>query len=365
MGFGGSDLEAWLREPLRPSPDPRFEVRRAILSDFDRIFDVVDQAFARPRPRAFYEWLYRRNPFGVGRCLLVYEKRGGRMVGTVAMWPWPMACGAVPLPGFLEGDSAVLPEWQRMGVTVARRQVSDFDPQLSAAVRIAWPNQATRGSRLKGGPGRTAIPVPRAILVLDPRRALRLGGWAAWAALAAGSALEVVTRACRCGALYRQGGSVVEEVQRFDGSFDDLSGRCLGSASFWCPRTSAFLNWRYVEHPTRTYVALAVFGPTGPDGYGVLRLDGAKAVLMELVAPAAPARIARAILARAVATAREAGCVWLECIAPPHWLHWPLFRSAGFSHRPSDISVLFLGRDEPGVDDLDNWLLSAGDMDAR
>ena len=130
MASDASEFEAWLRAPLRPSPDPRFEVRRATLADFDHIFDVVDQAFARPRPRAFYDWLYRRNPLGVGHCWLTYEKRGGRLVGTVAVWPWPMARGAVPLPGFLEGDSAVLPEWQRMGVTVARRQVSEPDPPL-------------------------------------------------------------------------------------------------------------------------------------------------------------------------------------------------------------------------------------------
>jgi hypothetical protein len=209
--------------------------------------------------------------------------------------------------------------------------------------------------------------VPRAVLVLDPRRSLRLGGWPAWAALAGGSALDAALRTRHRRALHGHGTTAVEEIHRFDASFDSLGIRCLGTATFSCPRTSAFLNWRYLEHPTRTYSAFAVFGPAGPDGYGVLSLDGEKALLMELIAPAAPVRIARALLARAVAIAREASCTWLQCIAPPRWPHWPLLRSAGFTFtpRPSDVHVWFLGRKEAGVDDLDNWYLCAGDMEGR
>lgn len=365
MASDASEFEAWLRAPLAASPDLRFDVRRATVAEFDRIYEVIDQAFARPRPRALYDWLYRRNPMGVGRCWLVSEKRSGRLVGSAAMWPWPIARAAEPLRGMVDGDSAVLPDWQRMGVNSARRRVSECDPWLRGAVRLAWPNEGSRGSRSKSGFGDIAVPVPHAALTLDARRSLQRSGWPTWAALPGASAFDAFQRArCRF-ALRGHDAGIVEEVRRFDAAYDGLGGCCLGGTTFWSPHTSAFLNWRYLEHPTRTYVAFAVHGSRDPEGYGVLYLDPATALLMELVAPTAPTHIARALLARAIALARAAGAARLECIASPRWPHWPLLRRAGFVALPSDIRVWFLGHKESGVDDLDNWLLSAGDMDDR
>ena len=44
-------FEQWLATPVDEScADPRFEVRRAGLTDFDRIYNVVDDAFGSKRP---------------------------------------------------------------------------------------------------------------------------------------------------------------------------------------------------------------------------------------------------------------------------------------------------------------------------
>jgi len=62
-------FEEWFQAPLaEESSDPRFQVRRAHPTEFERLYDLVDEAFAVKRPRAVFDWLYRGNPAGAGRC---------------------------------------------------------------------------------------------------------------------------------------------------------------------------------------------------------------------------------------------------------------------------------------------------------
>jgi hypothetical protein len=85
-------LEEWLATPVPTEcADPRFEVRAAELADFDRVYDAVDDAFAVKRPRAVYDWLYRKNPLGPARCWLLVEKATGEIVTVAARLRWPRA----------------------------------------------------------------------------------------------------------------------------------------------------------------------------------------------------------------------------------------------------------------------------------
>lgn len=357
-----AEFETWLRAPVPPSPDPRFSVRRAVPAEFEAAYDLVDRVFQVRRPRTLYDWWYRRNPFGLARTWLVVERASGRLVSVATWWPWPMVQRGAPMRGALGGDLAVLPEWQRQGVTGARRLVTEADPYSRTLVRLSWPNDRSRSARMKYGLSGLIDPMTHAVLVLNVRPSLQRRG-PRWLAAASRAVAETLLAAPSRLALRGHSAVVVDDVGRFDSAFDGLGSRSLGDVSFWCPHDAAFLNWRYLDHPIRRYVAFAAAGNTGPEGYGVLRLDGERAVLMELVAPASPPRIVRALLARALAIAREAGCARLECIAPPRWPHWRLLRNAGFMRRRSDIRPWVLGPREPGIDRIENWQLSGGDID--
>jgi len=75
MRASDASFEQWLHAPMdEASPDPRFEVRRARPEDFEAIFDLVDDVFDMKRPRAQYDWLYRRNPYGLARCWITLGK---------------------------------------------------------------------------------------------------------------------------------------------------------------------------------------------------------------------------------------------------------------------------------------------------
>jgi len=336
-------FEEWFEAPLRAeSSDPRFEARRAHPSEFERLYDLVDAAFGVKRPRSVFDWLYRENPGGVAHCWVVEEKRTARLVCQGALWPWPLARGSEPRPGYLNGDLAVAPDWQRKGIAEIRRKACDRHPLDAARIRIGWPNEKTRGGYRKHG---------RADALVGPllEGRFRLGGDRppSWRRL-------INTLLCR--------GLRVEDLTRFDSACDALTGPNMAWPGFWCPHDSEFLNWRYFAHPTRSYRAMAVLGGDDPAGYCVLRTEAREALLMEFAAPEAGAA-PRLLLRRALDTAREAGCRHLAFYAPPGWRHWPLFRAAGFAQRDSGRCLTIHGTDVPDAYRIEGWQILPGDCD--
>jgi len=336
-------FEEWFQTPLlEESSDPRFEVRRAHPSEFERHYDLVDEAFGVKRPRKVFDWLYRRNPAGVAHCWVVEEKATGRLVCQEAYWPWPVAHGAEPRLGYLAGDSAVAAAWQRQGIAELRRKVCDRDPLDAAGLKLGWPNAKTqarfrRHDRLRdllGPPLEGSFRLPA-----GPRRAWR-------------SRLDRL----------RGRGLRVAEVTRFDAGFDELTRRTMAWKGFWCPHDAEFLNWRYLAHPTRRYRALAVLEGENPAGYCVVRTQGRRALLMEFAAPEAGGT-PRLLLQHALEAAREAGCQRLAFYAPPGWRHWPSFRADGFAERHSERTLHVRGTPDPDAYRIESWQFLPGDCD--
>ncbi len=336
-------LEEWLETPLREeSSDPRFEARRAHPSEFERLYDLVDKAFGVKRPRAVFDWLYRTNPAGVARCWIVEEKTTGRLLCQSALWPWPLAHGPEPCPGYLTGDSVVAPDWQRQGIAELGRRAYDRNPLDAARIKVGWPNEKTQAGYRRHG---------RAHALVGPllEGVLRLGGGPRreWRRLRASGSSR---------------GFCVEEVTRFDSAFDALTQRSMAWGGFWCPHDAEFLNWRYFAHPTRSYRALAAFDGDDPAGYCVLRTQRRTALLMEFAAPGTSVA-PRLLLQRALEATGEAGCQRLAFYAPAAWRHWPLFRASGFAERGSGRCLSVHGTDLPDAYRIEHWQILPGDCD--
>ena len=138
-------FEEWFHAPLPgKSSDPRFEVRPAHPTEFERLYDLVDEVFGVTRPRAVFDWLYRDNPAGVAHCWIVAEKATGRLLGQNASWPWPLAHGLEPHLAYLVGDSVVAPDWQRQGLAQVRHEVQEQHQVHPMRMVLGWPNEKTR-----------------------------------------------------------------------------------------------------------------------------------------------------------------------------------------------------------------------------
>lgn len=344
-------FEAWLSVPLPPQPPhPRLEVRRAHPSEFEKIYELVDEAFGNRRSRALYDWLYRRNPNGTARCWIVVEKNGGKLAASGADCPWSVARGDQPCKGYLTADYVVSSAWQGRSMSELRRKVRFSHPWTAQQIQLAWPNEKSVGRTRKHGRSESILgPIPQGHLDLDTG--------------------ATRTRAPQAGGRRRFSGPApepgVEELRRFDSAFDGLTRRCMAWDGFWLPHDSEFLNWRYLEHPTREYIAFAVTDAEDVAAYAVVNACSKSARLMEFVAPQQPDPIPRALLRRAAEVAREAGCRRLGFFSGPAWPHWPLFRSAGFTQAGGEMYFLADGPQGPQVRCLENWRFVPGDNDDR
>lgn len=357
-------FEEWLRAPLPAvSPDARYDVRRALLSEFDAIYDLVDEAFGVKRSRAQYDWIYRKNPYGLARCWIVIEKATGKLVSSGADYPWPAAQGGTRLPGFVTGDSAVAGHLQRQGIETLRSDVRRTHPWLDQCIHFGWPNLKSVG-RIRGhGFARKLVgPIPRVVLYLHAGARLARRGWPRLLAGCVGAPIDAWAAMLRGSSNVPSGELRIAEVSRFDARFDSVTERCMRWDGFWFPHDAHFLNWRYLGHPTQEYRALALLRGEAVVCYCVLGLDGRRATLMEFATPSEPADVPAVLLAAATEAARDAGCDRIEFFATPGWRQWPLLRAARFVERPSQ-TLLFLRNRGLESSRIEDWQLVPGDHD--
>src|SRR5262245_31322841 len=85
-------FEDWRCVPITyQARDPRIALRAVDERRFEEAFDIIDAAFGVVRPRQAYDWLYRRNPYGLARCIGAFELGTDRMLAVSIEWPWPAA----------------------------------------------------------------------------------------------------------------------------------------------------------------------------------------------------------------------------------------------------------------------------------
>ena len=139
-------FEEWFQTPLREeSSDPRFEVRRAHPSEFERLYDLVDEAFGVKRPRAVFDWLYRGNPAGVAHCWVVEEKATGRLVcARTRSGRGRWRTGRSPASATCLGDSG---RRSAIGSITGSPRFAGGRPTRhpldAVRMKIGWPNEKT------------------------------------------------------------------------------------------------------------------------------------------------------------------------------------------------------------------------------
>jgi len=359
-------FEEWLRAPLPyASSDPRFEVRRADPSEYPAIYDLVDASFESKRHRALYDWLYRRNPLGRARCWIAVERASGKLVSHNADWPWPIARGPQALEGFQIGDAVTAPRWQRQGVAELLEEARQQHPFQKHRISLGWPNEKSVARMRKHGRGWKLMgPLREAVCRLEARGPLRgLRRPRALSASLRGAAHAVLGAEGR-GLFGARSGIAVEELRRFDSAFDEVTGRHTAWDGFWCPHDSEFLNWRHLERPASQHVALCLSHRHDLAGYCVVKLEGPSALLMDFVAPLEQRILPAALIRRALAVAREAGCRQLRFFATPGWPHWPLLRACNFAERESNVFIMSSSNDRPQGQSLERWQCLPVDSDA-
>ena len=285
----------------------RFEIRRADDDDRDSLLALIGKLY-RGDGVARYEHLYQSNPHGPALTWLAIETATGEAVACTSLFPRRVRVAGRERAGSIGGDCYVEPRVRRQGLAVALHRAS-LAQMREGGVEFMYgpPVPNNLAALLKAG----------STLVGEYRRWVRplSGGRAARAAFSRrrrpllARMLGVPLRLLDLVGRGAVGGFSLEEVDKFDGEFDELFGRVAPTHTIACVRDSAYLNWRYAA-PGRQ-VPLAIRRRGELVGLVVMEMDQERAALVDVFTSTDPASTDAAVrLAMRYAAAQ--GCFSVE-----------------------------------------------------
>jgi hypothetical protein len=297
-----------------------YVVRRA---DVERDADAIVAVWARnlkshdeAQHRRKFDWYYRHNPLGPGKCWLLEPAGGGAPVGTAGLGLRRVRLrdGTTRLAG-LASDFAVDAEHRslRPAMLLARSVAATAGREVDFIYGL--PNSRSAGVFRRIGYVLDAT-LMRYVKVLRSERFLRTRLKSSLVRRPLALVADVATRTASPETWSRRRGAVLDELDRFDERFDALWPRVAAAGGGGgAERTAAFLNWRYVHCPLHRYSRLALFSDARRSdllGYAVCVLqEDEQAAVIDLLAD--PRLAVDDLLAEVVRWARRRGAASVAC----------------------------------------------------
>lgn len=166
-------------------------------------------------------------------------------------------------------------------------------------------------------------------------------------------------------------------LDAFDARSDRLWAAARDTAAVLIRRDQAYLNWRYVNHPDRTYSILAAERGDTLVGYVVAveqEIAGmAGLFITDLLADPAHSDVPAALIAAVVRQARQRDCDLVNCLMLPHHPYAAVLKQCGFVLAPPrmfpqeiHLGARNLGSPRPDtfIHDSRNWYITWGDHDS-
>jgi GNAT superfamily N-acetyltransferase len=170
----------------------------------------------------------------------------------------------------------------------------------------------------------------------------------------------------------------LERIDKFDERFDQFCHAMAGQFEVMMRRDGRFLNWRYLERPSVSYVVYAstAAGDT-VSGYVVARsrrMFGMHlGIIVELMVGRTDVEVGRALVGKVVDDLAHADADAIASVTPDHLPASDVLRREGFLRVPGRLAPRgfpFMVHPTPGAPagqrlmDMRNWYLSWGDNDA-
>jgi GNAT superfamily N-acetyltransferase len=334
-----------------------------ILSLRKIVFGEMEKDKLEPR---FWKWEFMEAPDGKGFIYLVRD--GEKIIAHFADIPRRFSINGGTVLATVSLDLMVHPDYRREGLFMAMGKYGARRVKRESVLfMMTFPiRPETIRGLIKIG-WEKVVPLPvivrpiRFSAILD--RYLRfkplsliLGGVAAGA--------YFLLFAWRQGK--KPGGIRIEEVNRLDGAFDDF----LEDASRLFPamgiRTRQYLNWRYVQHPTRRYTICRAVEKGKMRGYIVLRkvelLGFNSTAIVDLLALDEGAL--HALVEKGVQHSRAAAADLLSFMVPKTHPYYRSLKRGGFLRSPKAFTfMIFSHAKEKNLPRLDGWYVTWGDTD--
>jgi len=346
--------------------------REAGPHDRDAQCQLFNTCFRKQKGVDTFVWKYERNPHGpaVGRLAL---DAAGRIVGAYSYVPRRFRRDGQRIVLAQASDAMVAPEARRQGIFTGLDDiVCEATGALGVPLAFAYSGRLSYTGFLGNGwkdIGRASVWRYR---YRSERGLLRLGRIAPLATLLAGPQDALFARRDR--RRFAAGELRLQRIGRFDDGITPLCEACVPARGLVGERDAAWLNWRYVDNPSRRQECYLLPGkaPGPPAGLLVAEFVDGNAFLVDHLAADEGAReallhdFARLGWQRGM---HEATALLFDhhpsvsLLARQGWtrpLHRKLFRDIfPFIVRPC--------RADAGAadEDIRRWLLADGDRDAE
>jgi len=353
-----------------------FSVRAARPDDLPAQAHLFNVCFRKSKDDTTFDWKYLRNPDGPAISRVACDESGA-VVGGYSYVPRRFLHDGRPVLVMQASDAMTLPEWQGQGIftgldnlVCAAAGEAGFPAVWAYSGRLSLKGFLRNGWRHVGD-------APLLRRRFRSRRSLLRLGRAGPAAAMFAPLLDVglgwrdralLKRSAAAGGPYE-----LVRLARFDERVDRLFEACAPASGFVGVRSAAWLNWRYVDTPSRRQECLGLFAPDGTlRGYLVAEFQAGNAFLVDHLAADEAAR-ATLLLAFTLA-ARARGMEEASALL--------------FDHDPASAALLRIGWERPSRDRpfrdifpfivracrtdapadvfrVDRWHLSDGDRDAE
>jgi len=330
---------------------------------------------------AYQEWQCQRSPAGAAIATMARESETGRLVGQVATVPVRVRLLGKIRIASLSLDPVIDPTYQGPGVLVGLlRDVCALSAEDGIAFTYGFPSEASYWTFVNRAGFRNVGSVPLLVRPLNPERLAMKTTGSAVVAKTASIARRVWRTPAPVPGQVAPPGLEVAEVRCFDSSFAVFWDRVQHRLPVMVVRDPAYLNWRFLDVPSRKYITFAARSEGEIRGFTVLRVAAlgrfdAGLIVDLIVEASAEGRAAgRLLIDRAHSYFGDQDLDLVASLALRHTDEFRLLRSRGFwvcpkFLEPRPFRLVVRCHDEEGspsrlVYSLSNWFLTLGDCEA-
>lgn len=325
---------------------------------------------------AYHDWRCHRSPAGTALGAVAREVETGRLIGQVVTIPISVRLWGKVRAAGLFLDPVADPGYQNGGVLPSLLDdVCTLSAEKGIAFTYGFPERLSYSTFVDRAAFRDIGSVPFLIKPLNPERlALKATGNSVL-----GRAASIAARIWRApaGVPPQEGPADLQigEIGSFDDSFAVFWDRVQHRFPIMMVRDPTYLNWRFVDVPTRQYKIFVARSDARMRGFAVFRVAplgefSAGMIVDLLVEASAEGRAAgRLLIDRACSYSKDHNLDLVASLALPHTDEFRLLRSRGFRVSPKFLQAqpfrLVVRCHDPEASsvayDLRNWFVTMGD----
>jgi len=346
--------------------------------DEQAIATLYENVFNLPMPMEYWRWRYCNNPTN-DIFLQLAVTADNQIVGQYAVMPLIMKIGDKEIEAALSLDSMVHADYRGQGMF--SKLGKDLYDNLIAEGKIqfvyGFPNSEAYPPRIKHlGWVDLCENMPIYIRPLNFTKILQKVVRSTLLAQSLAPLAALVYRLLYLGSVKSDDKYALYAIQKFDERFDTLWQAARDISPIMIRRDRMYLNWRYIDHPNKTYTILAADAGDMLAGYIVLtqrEIKGLEGIFIAdlLVHPQYP-DVAKALINAATVEARKRKNDLVSCLMFPDIPYAASLKKCGYIMTPAQFlpQEIHLGARNLGsyfedtfIQNGTNWYITWGDHD--